>query len=62
VTERNLAGFTGAGYDKGRNVIWQALWVATSSLVIERTWCPAKLRILIPRAYDPVRGLEALGG
>jgi putative colanic acid biosynthesis acetyltransferase WcaF len=48
---RDLAGFTGAGYNKGRNKLWQAAWVAASSLVFERTWCPPKLRILVLRAF-----------
>lgn len=51
MSERALAGFTGAGYDKGRGILWQALWVATSSLAVERTWCPAKLRIIILRLF-----------
>jgi putative colanic acid biosynthesis acetyltransferase WcaF len=51
MTERSLAGFTGAGYDKGRNIVGQALWVATSSLIIERTWCPANLRVGILRLF-----------
>lgn len=51
MTGRDLAGFTGAGYDKGRNIVWQALWVATSSVLIERIWCPARLRVPILRAF-----------
>ena len=60
MTERNLAGFTGAGYDKGRGIVWQALWVATSSLIIERTWCPAKLRVPILRAFGAKIGKGVL--
>ena len=56
MTERDLAGFTGVGYDKGRNIVRQALWVATSSLVIERTWCPARLRVGILRAFGATIG------
>jgi putative colanic acid biosynthesis acetyltransferase WcaF len=51
VSERNLAGFTGVGYDKGRGIFWQATWVAASSLAVERTWCPPKLRVVILRAF-----------
>lgn len=51
MTQRDLAGFTGSGYDKGRNVVWQALWVAASSLVVERIWCPARLRVIVLRAF-----------
>lgn len=57
---RHLAGFTGASYDKGRNVIWQALWVATSSLVFERTWCPARLRVVILRGFGAKIGKGVL--
>ena len=56
----DLAGFTGAGYDRGRNVIWQAMWVATSSLVFERTWCPARLRVAILRAFGAKVGTGVL--
>ena len=57
---RNLAGFTGAGYDKGRGVAWQALWVITSTLVFERTWCPPTLRVVLLRAFGAQVGRGVL--
>lgn len=49
--KRDLAGFTGAGYDKGRNILWQALWVIASSLITERSWCPGGLRVAVLRGF-----------
>jgi len=60
MTQRDLAGFTGSGYDKGRNVAWQALWVAASSLIVERSWCPARLRLLVLRAFGAHIGTGVL--
>lgn len=48
---RDLAGFTGAGYDKGRGVLAQALWVMTSSCVFEKVWFPSFMRIQVLRAF-----------
>lgn len=48
---RSLAGFTGAGYDKGRPVHIQALWLAISGLVLTRWWCPGRVRVAILRAF-----------
>jgi putative colanic acid biosynthesis acetyltransferase WcaF len=49
--DRDLSGFTGAGYDKGRPVPVQALWFAVLNLVFVKWWCPSKLRVLILRAF-----------
>lgn len=48
---RRLAGFTGAGYDKGRKPHIQALWLLISGLVVIRWWCPVPLRIAILRSF-----------
>ncbi len=48
---RNLAGFTGQGYDKGRSVLWQAAWHATSNLVFRAWWFPRSLRPALLRAF-----------
>ena len=53
---RSLAGFTGAGYDKGRGVAWQALWMAVSGLIIMKWWCPLRLRIALLRAFGATIG------
>ena len=57
---RNLAGFTGENYAKGRNFVWQAMWVATSSLIFERSWCPAALRVVILRSFGAKIGKGVL--
>ena len=48
---RHLAGFTGAGYDKGRSKVVQALWFATLHLVFYKWWCPASLRVRLLRLF-----------
>lgn len=50
-SRRRLAGFTGAGYDRGRGLGWQLGWMVISGLVTERWWCPTGLRITILRAF-----------
>lgn len=46
----SLAGFTGDGYEKGRPVPVQVLWLMLSYGLIMRWWCPNRLRLLILRA------------
>lgn len=48
---RHLAGFTGAGYDKGRNKLWQAAWFATSNLVFQKWWLPVRFRPALLRLF-----------
>lgn len=48
---RRLAGFTGAGYDRGRGLGWQLGWMIISGLVTERWWCPTQVRIAVLRAF-----------
>lgn len=48
---KDLSGFSGAGYDKGRPRVVQALWMAVSGLVFQRWWCPASVRVSILRAF-----------
>lgn len=48
---RSLAGFTGAGYDKGRSAPMQVLWLLVSGLVTVRWWCPMGLRLALLRAF-----------
>jgi putative colanic acid biosynthesis acetyltransferase WcaF len=48
---RKLAGFTGAGYDRGRPKPIQALWVLASMLFVERPWCPSPLRVIVLRIF-----------
>lgn len=53
---RDLAGFTGAGYDKGRPKLVQALWFAALNLVFYRWWCPARLRVIVLRMFGATIG------
>lgn len=55
-TSRNLAGFTGAGYDKGRAVSWQVAWMVASDLLTTRWWCPLRLRIAVLRRFGATIG------
>ncbi|MGW0036387.1 putative colanic acid biosynthesis acetyltransferase [Gordonia sp. NPDC003376] len=45
-----LHEFTGAGYDKGRSVVVQILWLSTQP-VISQWWVPNRIRILVLRAF-----------
>ena len=47
----DLAGFTGAGYHKGRGLLWQAAWFSVQNLVFSSWWCPSSLRVRILRAF-----------
>lgn len=57
---RNLQGFTGAGYDRGRNRAWQLAWMITSSLIFTRWWCPADARTWILQRFGATIGSGAL--
>ncbi len=48
---RRLDDFMGVGYVKGRPVPIQALWFATSKLVVEAWWLPMTARGMILRAF-----------
>ena len=48
---RHLAGFTGAGYERGRPVPVQVAWMLVSGLVVMRWWCPARVRVAVLRAF-----------
>lgn len=60
MVERDLARFTGVGYDKGRDILAQALWVAASTLLVERIWCSSSLRALILRWFGAKIGKGVL--
>lgn len=53
---RDLAGFTGVGYDKGRSTAIQAAWFAVMNLVFCKWWCPARLRVMLLRAFGATIG------
>jgi len=46
-----LARFTLAGYDKGRGVLWQALWFAAQSLIFRSWWFPRRFRPALLRLF-----------
>ncbi len=48
---RNLAGFTGAGYDRGRPIGWQIGWKLVSGVLVTRWFCPMPLRLALLRAF-----------
>lgn len=49
--KRSLAARRGRSYDKGRGFAVQALWVAVSSVIFTRVWCPNSLRCAILRWF-----------
>ena len=51
VARRALAGFTGAGYDKGRSGVVQVLWLFLSGVLTTRWWCPMGLRLAVLRMF-----------
>ncbi|MBI5230792.1 MAG: putative colanic acid biosynthesis acetyltransferase [Coriobacteriales bacterium] len=58
--QRSLRSFTGAGYDKGRNKLWQAAWFAVMNLVFMKWWLPPRLRPPILRAFGAQIGDRVL--
>jgi putative colanic acid biosynthesis acetyltransferase WcaF len=60
VVRRRLGGFTGAGYDKGRSLAWQAAWFATQHLIFAKWWFPARLRPRVLRAFGATIGRDVL--
>ncbi len=51
-----LATFTLAGYDKGRGIIWQAVWFATQNLVFGAWWFPRRWRPAVLRSFGATVG------
>jgi putative colanic acid biosynthesis acetyltransferase WcaF len=49
--KRSLGSFRGERYDKGRSVLWQALWFLVMNTVFMRWWCPLAIRVHILRAF-----------
>ena len=58
--ERDLSGFRGDGYDKGRSIVWQALWFAALNLVFVKWWCPSRGRVLLLRLFGAEVGKGVL--
>ncbi len=57
---RQLARFSGRGYDKGRGLLWQAVWFATQHLVLMKWWFPVRLRPWVLRAFGASVGRGVL--
>jgi putative colanic acid biosynthesis acetyltransferase WcaF len=57
---RSLAAFQGAGYDKGRPVIVQALWFAVQNLLFSKWWLPAAFRPLLLRLFGASIGQNVI--
>jgi putative colanic acid biosynthesis acetyltransferase WcaF len=53
---RELGAQRGSSYPKGRGLLHQVLWVALSSLVVTKVWCPNRLRCAILRALGAQLG------
>ncbi len=49
--KRSLAGFAGAGYDKGRGILIQVLWFTISGMFLTRWWCPNNVRCRVLRMF-----------
>ena len=50
-TRFDLAGFTGRGYERGRGVMLQLLWLGVWKSVAMKWWCPSTMRIAVLRAF-----------
>nr|WP_248949878.1 putative colanic acid biosynthesis acetyltransferase [Rhodococcus opacus] len=50
-SSRRLSQFSGRGYDKGRSVAVQALWMLISGCFTSRWWLPNAIRIKILRLF-----------
>lgn len=48
---RKLGAFTGAGYDKGRSVLWQAAWQLASSVLVMPWFVPPRMRTAVLRCF-----------
>ncbi len=48
---RDLSGFTGWGYDKGRSKTWQVAWLLCDSVIFRRWWLPARSRVALLRFF-----------
>lgn len=49
--DRKLNLFSGAGYNKGRNRVWQILWHIFSNSIFKKYWFPIALRPISLRIF-----------
>lgn len=59
-TRFDLTRFSGAGYDRGRPVPVQVLWLALSGLLLEHWWCPPSFRARVLRRFGAEIGEHVL--
>lgn len=57
---KDLAGFRGHGYDKGRSRLTQAAWLAAQGLVLQHWWCPPRTRAAVLRLFGASIGRNTL--
>ncbi|GAA4471179.1 DapH/DapD/GlmU-related protein [Rhodococcus olei] len=57
---RSLAALRGRSYDKGRGILSQVLWVATSTLLFTQVWCPNRVRCVLLRGFGADIGTGVL--
>lgn len=57
---RDLSGFTGGGYDRGRSVLNQVCWFVTAKVAWERWWFPSLLRPWVLRRFGASIGRGVL--
>lgn len=57
---RDLSGFRGTGYDRGRNIFWQVGWQLVSGLIVVRWWCPTRARTAILRLFGAQIGANVV--
>lgn len=55
----SLAGFTGQGYDRGRSLPIQILWLMSRGLLM-KWWCPNAVRVLTLRLFGAKIGAGVL--
>jgi putative colanic acid biosynthesis acetyltransferase WcaF len=53
---RDLGGFTGVGYDKGRPMLMQATWWVCSNTVFQKWWAPNWMRVRLLRIFGATIG------
>lgn len=58
--DRDLSKFSGVGYDKGRSVGVQILWMIISGAILSRWWCPNSIRIQALRLFGAEIGRHVL--
>lgn len=56
-TRRRLGDFTGAGYDKGRGVLWQTAWQLASAVLVRPWFVPVGLRVAVLRGFGAKIGV-----